>query len=41
MQMELWLEYLRERGHLENLGVDRMVILIWIFKTWSRGHGRN
>ena len=27
-------EELRERGHLEDLGIDGMIILKWIFKTW-------
>jgi len=41
VQMGLWLVHLRERGQLEDLGVDGRVILKWIFKTWGRGHGRD
>jgi hypothetical protein len=33
---DFWLGYLRERGHLGNLGVDGRIILKWIFKTWDR-----
>ena len=29
---------LRERDHLENLGVDRSIILKWIFMKWDNGH---
>jgi hypothetical protein len=28
-----------EREHLENLGVDRKVILKWIYRKWDLGHG--
>jgi len=28
---------LREKDHLEDIGVDRKVILKWIFKTWGGG----
>jgi hypothetical protein len=28
---------LREGGHLEDPGVDGMIILQWIFKRWDRG----
>jgi len=30
---------LRERGHLENKGIDGRVILKYIFKNLDRGHG--
>ena len=34
-----WLGDLRERGHLEDGGVDGNIILKWIFKSGLRGHG--
>ena len=34
-----WWGNLKERGHLEDPGVDRKVILRWIFKKWDRGVG--
>ena len=33
MHTEFWWGNLRERGHLEDLGVDR-IILKWFFKKW-------
>jgi hypothetical protein len=30
-------EKLRERGHLEDPGVDRRIILRWIFRKWDVG----
>jgi hypothetical protein len=30
-----WWGDLRERGHLEEVGVDGRIILKWIFKTWD------
>jgi len=30
-------ENLRKKGHLENPGVDRRVILKWIFRKWDVG----
>jgi hypothetical protein len=33
----LWWEYLRERDHLENVGVDGRIILKWIFNQWDGG----
>jgi hypothetical protein len=32
-----WWGDLRERGHLEDLGIDGKVILKWIFKKWDVG----
>jgi hypothetical protein len=29
----------KERDNLENLGVDGMVLLKWIFKKWDEGVG--
>jgi hypothetical protein len=34
-----WCEDLRERSHLEALGVDGKIILKSIFKKWNGGHG--
>jgi hypothetical protein len=30
-----WWGKLRERDHLENPGVDEMIILRWIFRKWE------
>jgi hypothetical protein len=30
-----WWGNLREMGHFEDIGVDRRVILKWIFKNWN------
>jgi len=27
---------MRERHHLQDLGIDRKIILKWIYKTWDR-----
>jgi hypothetical protein len=32
-----WLGNLRERDHLEGPGVDRRIILRWIFRKWDGG----
>jgi len=29
---------LRKGGHLKDQGVERRIILTWIFKTWDMGH---
>jgi hypothetical protein len=30
-----WWEVLKERDHLEDLGVGRRIILKWLFKKWG------
>jgi hypothetical protein len=35
---EFWWGNLRERDHLEDPGIDR-IILRWIFRRWDGGHG--
>jgi len=32
-----WWGNLRERNHLEDPGVDWMIILRWIFREWNGG----
>jgi len=32
-----WSGNLREREHLEDAGVDRRIILRWMFKKWDGG----
>jgi hypothetical protein len=34
---EFWWEDLRDGDHLEDPGVDRRIILKWIFKKWDGG----
>ena len=36
MHTGFWWGNLRERNHLEELGVDGWIILKWIFKKWDR-----
>ena len=35
MCIEFWWGNLRERGHLEDPGVDGRLILKWIFRKWE------
>jgi len=35
MCTEVWWENLRERDHLEDSGIDRRIILRWIFRKWD------
>jgi hypothetical protein len=35
MPTGFWWENLRERDHFEDPGVDRRVILKWIFEKWD------
>jgi hypothetical protein len=35
-----WSENLRERGHLEDAGIDVEIILKWIFTQWDGGVDR-
>jgi hypothetical protein len=32
-----WWGNLRKRAHLEDPGIDRRIILIWIFRKWDGG----
>ena len=36
---KFWLGDLRERGRLEDVGLDCKIILKWIFNKWVWGHG--
>jgi hypothetical protein len=36
----LWWGNLKGRNHLEDPGIDRRIILRWIFRKWAR-RGRN
>ena len=33
----IWLGNLRERDHLKDTGIDRRIILRWIFGKWGGG----
>jgi len=33
-----WWENLRDRGHLEDPGINGTIILRWIFRKWDGGH---
>jgi hypothetical protein len=37
MYTGFWWGNLRARDHLENPGVDRRIILRWIFRKWDMG----
>jgi hypothetical protein len=34
-----WWGNLRERDHLEDPGIDGMIIVRWMFRKWGVGHG--
>jgi hypothetical protein len=35
----IWWGNLRERGHLDDLGIDGRIIFKWMFKMWNgEGH---
>jgi hypothetical protein len=35
MHTQFWSEILKERDNLEDIGIDRKIILEWIFEKWS------
>jgi hypothetical protein len=35
MHAEFWLESLKGRDHLEDIGVNLRIILKWILRTWK------
>ena len=37
MHIGFWWGSLRERDHLEGVGIDGRIILKWIFKQWGCG----
>ena len=37
MYTGFWWGNMRERSHLEDLGIDGSIILKWIFKEWDGG----
>ena len=39
MHTGLWWVDHRERDHLEDLGINRKIILKWISKKWDGAHG--
>ena len=39
MHTGFWWENLRERGHMEDPGVNVTIILTWIFMKVDRGYG--
>jgi hypothetical protein len=34
-----WWGNMKERDHLEELGIDERILLRWIFRKWVGGHG--
>ena len=41
VQIGIWWGNLGQRDHLEDLSVDGMIILRWIFRKWDGWHGLN
>jgi hypothetical protein len=39
VRTEFWRGDLRDRDHLEDLGIDGRIILKWILKKWNGGAG--
>ena len=39
MHTGFWWGKLRERGHLEDPGIDERIILRWIYRNWVGRHG--
>jgi hypothetical protein len=35
LPVEFWYVNLKERGHLENLGIERRIVSKWVFNKWD------